>query len=65
MIKEYFYKPKKHSDCMGRNTIELDDNLQGWLDGLKQSKLVKTKSEIVRECMRRCRNDIDTEMGRK
>ena len=52
---------------MGRNTIDLDDSLQDWIEELVNGKRerYKTKSEIVRECMRRMRPVIDQELGRK
>jgi len=50
---------------MGRNTIELDTPLQSWMDGLVDDDCYKTKSEVVRDCMRRQRPLIDKELGRK
>lgn len=49
---------------MGRNTLDLDDSLQMWMDTLVENGYYKTKSEVVRECMRRMRPVIDRELGR-
>jgi Arc/MetJ-type ribon-helix-helix transcriptional regulator len=43
--------------------VELDEQTDEWLKGLKNSKKIKTKSELVRQCLVRMRPIIDSELG--